>query len=136
MVREDIVAALKNSLERGYSFEDTKQSLISAGYSTEEVEEASNFIHSGSVIVQKKASMPEPVTAVQPAKPVAYQRPMAPAQPTSQQTATVTQIKKPKKQSFLKGNLKIILLSIILVLLLAVFILTFIFRDKIISWFG
>ena len=40
MVREDILGGLKNALERGESMQDAKASLISAGYSQAEVEEA------------------------------------------------------------------------------------------------
>jgi len=40
MARGDILAGLRNALERGESLEEAKESLINAGYSREEVEEA------------------------------------------------------------------------------------------------
>ena len=44
MVREDLIGAIKNAIERGYSLESAKISLTNAGYNKEEVEEAANFI--------------------------------------------------------------------------------------------
>ena len=40
MVREDILGALKNAIERNESIEDAKQSLVNSGYTLQEVEEA------------------------------------------------------------------------------------------------
>jgi len=40
MVRQDILAGLRNALERGEILGEAKASLINAGYSREEVEEA------------------------------------------------------------------------------------------------
>lgn len=40
MVRQDILAGLRNALERGEILGEAKESLINAGYSREEVEEA------------------------------------------------------------------------------------------------
>jgi len=118
MVREDIVAGLKNAVERGYSLEQAKQSFISAGYSKEEVEEASNFIHGGSVlsVENKETGMLKTTKTIQ--------------QP---------EIKKPEKEPFankLKRNFKIVLLIIILMVLIALLIMTLIFRDKIIGLFS
>ena len=118
MVRDDIIAGLKNAIERGYSLEQAKYSFISAGYNLEEVEEASKFVYSGSALVQEKQeTMPKPAEAVQPAIPsVKLEKP-----------ATVAV--KPRR------NWKVILLIAILAILVAFLILTLIFREKIISWF-
>ena len=40
MAREDIISALKNALDRKEPLEDAKRSLITAGYSLSDVEEA------------------------------------------------------------------------------------------------
>ena len=40
MARQDLIAAIRNALERGESIEDAKKSLVNAGYSVSEVDEA------------------------------------------------------------------------------------------------
>lgn len=47
MVRQDIVAGLRNAVERGQSLEDAKETLIYAGYSEDEVEKAALFLTGG-----------------------------------------------------------------------------------------
>lgn len=47
MVNEDILTALRNSINNGESLEYAKQILIYSGYNLQEVQEASNFIGSG-----------------------------------------------------------------------------------------
>ena len=47
MVRQDIVAALKNSIDRGYSLEQSKAVLINSGYSSQDVNEASSYVTGG-----------------------------------------------------------------------------------------
>jgi len=47
MVRADIVIAMKNSIERGYSLEQSAQSLFNAGYSQNDIYEAINYLTSG-----------------------------------------------------------------------------------------
>lgn len=44
MVNEDIVTALKNSVERGDSLENSINIMISSGYSVNDVQEASKFV--------------------------------------------------------------------------------------------
>lgn len=44
MARQDLIAALRNALERGETLEEAKISLINAGYKKEEIEEASREI--------------------------------------------------------------------------------------------
>jgi len=63
MVREDILAALKNAVERNESIEDAKQSLVNSGYTLQEVEEAICIIMSEekeSVLpaIQEKVPLP------------------------------------------------------------------------------
>lgn len=40
MARQDLIAAIRNALERGESVEDAKKSLVNAGYRISEVDEA------------------------------------------------------------------------------------------------
>ncbi|MBS3073059.1 hypothetical protein J4477_04455 [Candidatus Pacearchaeota archaeon] len=47
MVRADIAVSIKNAVERGYSIEQAKQSLVNSGYSIKEVDEAINYLTSG-----------------------------------------------------------------------------------------
>lgn len=47
MVRADIAISIKNAVERGYSIEQAKQSLMNSGYSMKEVDEAINYLTSG-----------------------------------------------------------------------------------------
>lgn len=123
MVREDIVAGLKNAVERGYSLELAKKSFISAGYSKEEVEEASAFVH-GSSVIAAESKESELLQATQPTRSL----------PTQQQ-----EMQKPEKEPVsnkLKRNSKIILLLVILMVLVVLLIMTLIFRDKIIGLFS
>ncbi len=43
---EDLIAALKNALERGETVEEAKISLLNAGYKKEEIEKAAQVIKS------------------------------------------------------------------------------------------
>ncbi len=56
MVRLDIITGLKNAVERGYSLEQAKQTLINSGYNTQEVEEASNYLTGGFTNIQQQVT--------------------------------------------------------------------------------
>lgn len=56
MVKEDLVWAIKNAIERGESIELAKISLLNAGYNSQDVEEASEKIREA----QKKSSLKIP----------------------------------------------------------------------------
>jgi hypothetical protein len=75
MVREDIVAGLKNAMARGQSLEQAVQSFIRAGYNDLEVREAAKSLSFGaSSIVAGNAqggqSLPVPQGQVQPSQQV------------------------------------------------------------------
>ncbi|UZE93555.1 MAG: hypothetical protein IB618_02135 [Candidatus Pacearchaeota archaeon] len=57
MAEEDLIAALRNALERGETLEDAKKSLLNAGYKREEVEKAAKVIEELRV---KKEFIPKP----------------------------------------------------------------------------
>ena len=54
MVNEDILTALRNSIERGESLEKSVKILINSGYNPKEVQEASKFVSSGIIYNEKK----------------------------------------------------------------------------------
>lgn len=56
MVKEDLVWAIKNAIERGESLELARISLLNAGYNSQDVEEASEKIQEA----QKKSSLKIP----------------------------------------------------------------------------
>ncbi len=114
MVRRDLIAGLKNAVERGEPLAKAKQSFISAGYPPEEVEAASRFVHAGVLTpISEKEKLPLPRT-----------------QPPMQ-----TALQKPEIKGKIKRNFKIISLIVLLAILIAILILTLIFRETIISWF-
>ena len=113
MVREDILAGLRNAVERGYSLQQAVYSFVSAGYNQQEVQEAAQFVHASSVIAQgsikplPQSTMPNvPIRAVQPSR------------------------------GFWSRNWKIFVLIGILGILVAFLVLTLLYKDQIISWFG
>lgn len=55
MVRADLVAALRNAIERGESIEEAKVSLLNANYNASEVEEAAREIER---LKPKKLALP------------------------------------------------------------------------------
>lgn len=163
MPREDIVGGLRNAVARGYSLEQAKNSFITAGYSKEEVEEAVEFLHSGSVhrvsakpAIIQSANLPQPTKPIQPKQVTQLEQiqqqiqqsssqPQKPPEQTAQlmqpqltQTSSsqLTQPATPTPLTRKRFGLKIILLVVALLILIAVFILTLVFREKIIELFG
>ena len=61
MVNEDIMTALKNGLARGESLSDAKNILISSGYNSKEIEEASRFFNDPSATKNSMDSEKPPV---------------------------------------------------------------------------
>lgn len=57
MNKEDLVAALKNALERGETIEEAKLSLMNAGYNHEDIEKATKTIEK---LKAKKEFVPRP----------------------------------------------------------------------------
>jgi len=62
MARQDIIIALRNGIERGETVEEAKQSLLNAGYSSSDVEEAAAEIER----IKIKARMPKMETKFPP----------------------------------------------------------------------
>jgi hypothetical protein len=103
MTKEDIIAGLKQAIERGANLEQAKQSFINAGYSSEEVEDSARAL-----------------SGIPQTRPIPTQ-PTPPKQITTQ-TSQPTRIQPPQK----KSKLKILIISaFILILLAAALFITF-----------
>lgn len=55
-MREDLICALRNALERGFSIDEAVTSLVNAGYNRVEIEEASRQLKN----VRKESFLPPP----------------------------------------------------------------------------
>ena len=147
MVRSDIVAGIINAVERGYSLQQAKQSLINANYNSQEIDEAIAYL-SGSLQSSQSEYYPPPAlqqlsqypqSPQQQGQPLQQQRQ---SQQLQQQTGQYQQhqiqqlpqtniLPKPKK----KINTHVIILLIILVLLLAgTIILAVLYKDKLLEF--
>ena len=104
MVREELVVALKNALERGQSIQEAIASLISAGFNPLEVREAAGEVNLD--VVQKVSKPAEQISTTE------NQSQFKPLPKT--QLAQSMQQEKPKKAKLWL----IILLSVIFILLL------------------
>jgi len=152
MVREDIVAGLKNALDRGYSFQAAKRSLLNAGYSAEDVEEAGNYLNAGAIlpmhetqqikkpadsVLPGKTKQPQPIQQQSQQMQQIQQTQQAQQQPQQiQQTQQAQQqTEQPKSPGFFSRNWKIILLLIVLIILIILFVVVLLFRDTIAGWF-
>jgi len=122
MARDDLIAGLRNGLERGASIEVSKQSLLNAGYSAEEVQEAVDSLHSDSVLAMQQPFR-KPADSVQPSP--------SKVQPQNQQASV-----KKEGSGFFAENWKIIALVSVLVILIVLFVVVLLFRDTIASWFS
>ena len=117
MVRMDIVAGLKNAVERGYSLRQAQQTLINSGYNQAEIMEATNYLTGG------LATTNQPQTTQQPGQ---AQRPQ------TQQTQTTHQpIMRKKKFPFL-----LVFLILILLTLVGFLVISVIFREDLIALFS
>ncbi len=141
MVRQDIVAGLRNALERGISIDSAKNSLLSAGYSMEDVEEATNFISAGAALSAQPQYVKSPADHVRPSKSTRQQTPPRQFQPQMQQQSQQFQqfqqipSRIDKKPKFFSRNWKIMILSIVLILLIVAFALILLFKDSIADMF-
>jgi len=121
MVKQEIVAGLRNAIERGTDLERAKYSFISAGYPPEEVEEAARSVRESSVFPQEQAF---PIRAY----PQTIEKPVKTIRPVNPIEGSI--------KAKIRKNLKIILLIIILAVLTGVLTLTVLFRETITGWFG
>ena len=148
MNKEQILAGLKNAIERGYSLELAKQSFINAGYNPRDVEEAANelsgVISSYPQMQQEKENEKETAldeSTIQGIPKPSYsqysyptQKPIQPIQPKPlSQVSQFQQFRQAQSQP--KNHKKlVILLVIILSLLAAALITTFVFKEQILDF--
>jgi len=161
MVREDIVAGLRNALERGYSLQIAKQSFISAGYSEMEVEDAARYVSTGvlsstqdrmsslanrtqsrqqseesnlqgALIQQTTGQQPQQLQEQGSSQQVQPVQESYPTQQLEQNLSASNPIVKPKRQI----NWKLVLLISVLAILVIILILTLVFRGQIVNLFS
>ena len=120
MTKEEILAGLKQAIERGESLEQAKQSFINAGYNPRDVEEA--------------AASFEGVLTEYPKPAFHHQTPLSRQQPAKQTDYQINQSSQSKNQKNPR-KIVLILLIILIIFLVSLFaILGFFLREKIISF--
>ncbi len=127
-MREDLVGGLRNALERGVPIEAAIQSFVTAGYKDTDVREAARDLDTGSVYIEQ-ATKPAPNLLNRPATPVQplVQRVQPKPQPQ--------QFQPPKPQQGHGSVILVTVLAIILVLSVAAFIASILFREQIAAFF-
>lgn len=121
-MRDDIYGGLRNALEHGTSLEQAIKSFTNAGYPEIEVREAAKALEGGSSLL-----------AVQQASPQAPRIPSLPPQsstrPLRQQQPVRTTFEMPKQHH--RPSILVIVLSLILILSIASFVFSIIFKKEI-----
>lgn len=121
MVRNDIIVALTNALERGYSLETATKVLANSGYSSNDINDAVNFINSGLAPVTIPSAQSQNPYQVQPILPQSPDQ----TQPLPQMSPAV-----PKKES----PLLLFLLIGVFVFLVIALIFVLIFQEPIVDF--
>ncbi len=137
MVREDIVAGLRNAVERGYTLQQAKQTLLNSSYNAQEVEEAVNYLTGG---VGDESFHEPPQSSPNLIQSQSSQRPQQIKQIHSFEQfhplEEVHQLQQSLQQPHHKKSpLLLFLLILILLLLLGTMILSLLFKDSIIEFF-
>src|SRR3989344_3443188 len=114
MVRQDILAGLRNAVERGYSLEQARNTLINSGYNLNEVNEAVAYLTGG-----LGGSVQQYNSQAQQIQPQANQN--------SAQQTQIPNSEKPKK----KFPWVVVLLSTFLIALVIVLILVLVLKDQV-----
>jgi hypothetical protein len=164
MVNEDIVTSLQNSIERGENLENAINILKGSGYPLNEIQEASKYVGQG--VMSNLQPTPEEDIPIQPslsqrgkisdltqknsqlsqeASPDSNQSQQLPKTPQIPQTSTqlaqtpldnMHKKEMPKVKIKKKSHKKEIMLAVILLILILILGATFLFKDKILSFFG
>ena len=125
MVRQDIVAGLRNALERGYSLEQAKKTLLNAGYNQGDVLEAANYLTGG------LGTQPEHHEPSEQQRIGVQQFEQQPQQQIQQIATQKPKDKEPRKDF----PITIIILVLTLIFLISSLIVAFIFKDQLIGFF-
>ncbi len=135
-MREDIITALCNAIERGESLEQAKYTLVMAGYPRQEVEQAANFVYAKQ---EKGIVVPEGIVKKKPSSEKITSFSAKKGNITSAERSLV-ESKDMKNRSqkigegkFRKKDKKILVLIIIASFLSLVTLLLIIFRNKILE---
>ena len=151
-MREDIIGAMKNAMDRGATPQQAAHSLINSGYPVQEVNEALSFVTGGTLnsltpqpkpafqkpfMMQPRPNMPQPINAMQQPMNAMPQNPLMQQRQNIQQLPTIRpqQFYPTQKQSK-GGRLKTFLLFTILLIVIAALIATIFFKDEILELFG
>jgi len=153
MIKEDIIAGLKNAMEKGATLEQAKASFINAGYNPGDVEAAASSM--GGVLSKIPETLKQPFQQprqLQQAQKQPSQQPKQLSQssqfvpphlrfPQPKQPQKIKQQKQPAQPQFPqqqkpKSKKIVAIVAVILVLLLIILGVSFIFKDSIISWFS
>lgn len=123
---DELVAGIKNAMERGYSVEQASQSFVNAGYNPAEVREAVNILTRGATAIVENT----------PSSPVIQQKPIQQKQQSVQmETGQQAFQQNPLIQKKPSSKRKIIIaLIILLIILIGGLIMLIIFRDSILSF--
>jgi len=124
MVRQDIISGLRNAVERGYSIEQAKVSMINAGYAVNEVDAAANYLVSGISFNLNQAQQSQQASqkpSLQQLQEFKQQYPQLPS----------VQIKETSEKS---PVLLIILLLILLFILLVILGVVLFFKEEIVNF--
>jgi len=134
MPRQDIITALRNSLERGQTLEKAKQIMINSGYSQQDVEQAAAYATGGTNVMPQSPAQPIPFKQeIQQTQQTPKPNMPIPARQAQPQPLPQIKIEKPKtKKPF---PWKILIMIIMLLILLGALGLIIIFRQQIMDLF-
>jgi len=138
-VKDEIIAGIKNGLERGESLDQAMQTFINAGYKSVEIREAANSLTGGTTPIvtgaQNTVSASSPSELI-PQTTSAGQPQTAPANQTNASPANIPSIPSLSKKSAGKDTKKIVLLVVLLLFLIGILIAAILFKDTILKAFS
>ncbi|MBM3233345.1 hypothetical protein FJZ18_04230 [Candidatus Pacearchaeota archaeon] len=138
-MKDEIIAGIKNGLERGESLDQAMQTFINAGYKSVEIREAANSLTGGTTPIvtgaQNTVSASSPSELI-PQTTSAGQPQTAPANQTNASPANIPSIPSLSKKSAGKDTKKIVLLVVLLLFLIGILIAAILFKDTILKAFS
>lgn len=135
-MNEEIIAGIKNALERGESLDEAMQSFINSGYKSVEVREAVNSLTgSATPLMNPGASVQQMPMSPQAVSSSSLGSEASVVQPASQSSPfAIAPI--PLKVSGGTDKKKVIFLVVLLLVLVGILIATVLYKDKILSAFS
>jgi hypothetical protein len=147
-VKDEIIAGIKNGLERGESLDQAMQTFINAGYKSVEIREAANSLTGGTTPIMTgaqntvSASSPSELTPLQTTQAGQPQSTPANQTDTSPNQANAPPATLPSIPSISKNPVgktdtkKMILLVALLLFLVGILIASILFKDPILKAFS